>query len=141
MIFLQPYKKYFDFKGRATRKEYWLFTLFFLVCYSAITLSIYMAKDNAIVTTILGGILFVFIFGSLIPSVAVAVRRLHDTNRSGWWYLLSFIPIIGQIWLIVWLCLDSQPGENRFGKNPKGVERLPLEKKALETTALSQKID
>ena len=55
----------------------------------------------------------------LIPSIAVSVRRLHDTNRSGWWIVISLIPIIGVLVLFVFMCLDSQPGTNRFGANPK----------------------
>ena len=55
----------------------------------------------------------------LIPSIAVVVRRLHDTDRSGWWILISLIPLIGVIVLFVFICLDSQPGTNRFGANPK----------------------
>jgi uncharacterized membrane protein YhaH (DUF805 family) len=57
----------------------------------------------------------------LLPSIAVAVRRLHDTGRAGWWVLLGFIPIIGWIALIYFYVLDSQPGDNRYGPNPKGV--------------------
>ncbi|MFY7960951.1 MAG: DUF805 domain-containing protein, partial [Elsteraceae bacterium] len=62
-----------------------------------------------------------FALGMLIPTLAVLVRRLHDTNRSGWWFLLAFLPVIGQIWLFVLLVLDSHPGDNRFGPNPKGL--------------------
>ena len=57
----------------------------------------------------------------IIPSLAVGARRLHDTDRSGWWQLIAFIPLIGAIILLVFFCLDSKPGENRFGANPKGM--------------------
>jgi uncharacterized membrane protein YhaH (DUF805 family) len=67
---------------------------------------------------ILGGL---FALAMLIPSISVGVRRLHDTDRSGWWLLLGLIPVIGAIVLIVFYLLDSQPGENRFGPNPKAV--------------------
>jgi uncharacterized membrane protein YhaH (DUF805 family) len=57
----------------------------------------------------------------LIPSIAVSVRRLHDTNRSGWWLLISLVPLVGAIVLLVFLVLDSQPGENQYGSNPKAA--------------------
>ena len=57
----------------------------------------------------------------LIPGFAVLFRRLHDTGRSGWWWLIAFIPLIGIIVLLVFCCLDSQPGENQYGPNPKGL--------------------
>lgn len=62
---------------------------------------------------------FVYGVGVIIPYIAVTVRRLHDTDRSGWWILISFIPLIGSIVLLVFMCFDSQPGTNRFGDNPK----------------------
>ncbi|KYK95044.1 DUF805 domain-containing protein, partial [Aggregatibacter actinomycetemcomitans] len=62
---------------------------------------------------------FVYGFGVIIPYIAVTVRRLHDTDRSGWWILISFIPLVGSIVLLVFMCFDSQPGTNRFGDNPK----------------------
>ena len=62
----------------------------------------------------------------LIPSIAVSVRRLHDTNRSGWWIVISLIPIIGVLVLFVFTCLDSQPGTNRFGANPKEASSQTL---------------
>ena len=66
----------------------------------------------------LGGL---YTLAVLIPSLAVAARRLHDTDRSGWWQLIALIPLIGFIILLVFFCLDSKPGENRFGPNPKGM--------------------
>ena len=62
-----------------------------------------------------------FVLATLIPTIAVLVRRLHDTDRSGWWVLINFIPLIGSLVLLVFAVLDSQPGANRFGPNPKGV--------------------
>ena len=103
-------KKYACFSGRARRQEYWLFVLFNFIA--------------AFVVGFIGGILA----GAtgvaalvLIPGFAVLFRRLHDTGRSGWWWLLAFIPIIGWIVLIVFCCLDSQPGDNQYGPNPKGL--------------------
>jgi uncharacterized membrane protein YhaH (DUF805 family) len=64
---------------------------------------------------------YVYSLAIFIPSLAVCVRRLHDIGRSGWWYLIGLIPVIGWILLIVWFCTDSQPGANKWGPNPKGL--------------------
>lgn len=117
------FRKYVDFSGRATRGEFWLFCLF---CYIASELCAQI--DRAInipyaagtvygqsVTApmpILGGLLFLAIF---LPSLAVTARRLHDTDRSAWWLLLSFVPVIGWIVLTVFCVQRSDPGFNRFG--------------------------
>jgi uncharacterized membrane protein YhaH (DUF805 family) len=84
-----------------------------------------------VIATVLGVVDFVlsspgiigmiFAVAILIPSIAVAVRRMHDTNRSGWWLLIAFIPIVGTIVLLIFLLLDSNPGDNRFGANPKAA--------------------
>ncbi len=102
---------YADFNGRARRKEYWMFTLFNMVA--------------SWVLTLLGGLIkcpwigYLYSLAVLIPSLAVLVRRLHDTGRSGWWFFICFVPIIGWIWLLVLMCLDSQPETNNWGDNPK----------------------
>lgn len=112
--YLATLKKYADFSGRARRTEYWLFFLFNFV----------IAMVLGVLDFVLGtpGILgLIFALAILIPSIAVAARRLHDTDRSGWWILIAFIPIVGTIALLVFLLLDSTPGENRFGSNPKAI--------------------
>jgi len=93
--------KYATFSGRARRSEYWFFVLF-CILWGWIP----------IVNIIL---LLVF----LIPSLAVAVRRLHDIGRSGWWLFINFIPILGSIVLLVFYCTDSEYGDNQYGPNPK----------------------
>lgn len=113
--YIEVLKKYAVFSGRARRKEYWMFVLFNFIISIAISL----------VTTFIGALSFLsplYTLAILIPSIAVGVRRLHDTNRSGWWFLLAFIPVIGAIVLIVFLAQDSQPGENQYGPNPKEIE-------------------
>jgi uncharacterized membrane protein YhaH (DUF805 family) len=107
-------KKYAVFSGRARRKEYWMFFLFNII-FSAV-LSII---DVAIGIYVLSSI---YSLAVLVPSLAVSVRRLHDTNRTGWWILIGLIPFVGTIILIVFLATDSQPGENQYGPNPKAVE-------------------
>ena len=113
-------RKYATFDGRARRKEYWFFTLFNflgLLVLTIVDMAVGTFNEQAEIG-LLGGI---YLLAVLIPSIAVTVRRLHDTDRSGWWILLNFIPVIGSIVIVVFAVLDSQPGGNRFGPNPKGV--------------------
>ena len=112
--YIEVLKKYAVFSGRAQRKEYWLFMLFNIIISFVIGLIESFIGDPGI-------ILGLYYLAMLIPSFAVLVRRLHDTNRSGWWFFISFIPLIGSIILIVFLVQDSQPDENRYGPNPKGA--------------------
>lgn len=118
--YLAVLKNYSGFSGRARRTEYWMFALFNLIIGVG-----FMILDNVAGITIGGlpyGVLyFLYAFVVLIPSVAVAVRRLHDVGKSGWMILISLIPLIGTIWLLVLLVTDSNPGENEYGPNPKEV--------------------
>lgn len=108
--FIAALKKYADFTGRARRKEYWMFILFYVIFYVVASII------DAVIGTIL--ITTIFALGMLIPSISAAARRLHDTSRSGWWQLLSLIPIVGTIVLIVFLAQDSH-ADNQYGPNPK----------------------
>ena len=114
MLMLRPLSLYATFSGRARRAEYWQFTLFYFILNIVVSVIDATTMENGILTLLVGLALF-------LPALGVAVRRLHDTNRSGWWILIIFIPIVGTIWYIVLCCFDSTPGENRFGPNPKGV--------------------
>ena len=110
--FLLALKKYADFNGRARRKEYWMFILFYMIIY------IGLAVVDTFVT---GGILVsLFALAMFIPSISAAARRLHDTGRTGWWQLITFVPILGIIVLIIFLAQDSHE-ENKYGVNPKAV--------------------
>ncbi len=120
--FIKCIKQYADFKGRARRKEYWMFALFcsiimiiatFLLCGISIVL-----ESEAGVFAVLLVLLGLFF---IIPGIAVTVRRLHDIGKSGVWYLINFIPYIGGIWLLILTCLDSEPGTNEWGDNPKEI--------------------
>ena len=112
--YLGCWKKYAEFSGRARRKEFWMFALFNFLASIAIGI-----VDGILGTSgALGGL---YSLAVLIPSLAVAARRLHDMDRSGWWQLIAFIPLIGWIILLVFLCGDSKSGANRFGANPKGM--------------------
>ena len=112
-------KKYATFAGRARRSEYWYFVLFYVLAIVALAIVDGFAgtfSEEAEIGLFSG----LFVLATFVPSLAVMVRRLHDTDRSGWWVLINFIPLIGAIVLIVFTVLDSQPGANRFGPNPKG---------------------
>ena len=116
--YLHVLKNYATFSGRARRKEYWMFFLISALISIVLTLldillGTYSVEYEA---GFFSGLYSLLV---LIPGIAVGVRRLHDTNRSGWWILISLIPIIGVLVLFVFMCLDSQPGTNRFGVNPK----------------------
>jgi uncharacterized membrane protein YhaH (DUF805 family) len=118
--YLGVLKKYAIFGGRARRKEYWYFFLFSLLI--SIVLSIIDSATGSFdPETGLGLLSGIYSLAVLIPTLAVSVRRLHDTNRSGWWLLIGLIPLIGFIVLIVFFVFDSSPTENRYGSNPKGV--------------------
>ena len=116
--FLAALKKYATFSGRAQRSEYWYFVLFYFVIFIGLAIvdGITGSFDEEAGMGLLGSL---FVIAMLIPSLAVGVRRLHDTNRSGWWLLVSIIPVIGLIVLVVFTIQDSQPGQNQFGPNPK----------------------
>lgn len=103
------FRKYVTFSGRANRPEFWWFTLF--VWLSALAASVI---DSAVLGNY-GVLSLIVSLGLLLPGLAVTVRRLHDTDRSGWWYFLCFIPLIGIIILIIWFCGRGTPGRNRFG--------------------------
>ena len=97
------WNKYLVLEGRARRSEFWFFALLCFVC-SCIPIV---------------NVIAFFVF--FIPGITVAVRRLHDTGRTGWWLLLVFLPFIGHIILLIFYIIDSEPGSNEYGPNPKGV--------------------
>ena len=113
-------KKYATFEGRARRSEYWYFVLFYflaIVVLAIVDVTVGTYNEEVGVGLLSG----LFGLATIVPSLAVTVRRLHDTDRSGWWVLLELVPFIGWLVVLVFTVLDSQPGANRFGPNPKGV--------------------
>lgn len=146
-------KHYVDFRGRARRKEYWMFHLFAgLMMWGLLFLFLLLmgvgvansiqndpegfqaavesgAFFNGVIA--IGAVVYllflVALLGLMLPSLAVSVRRLHDVGKSGAFYLLNFIPLIGQIWFLVLMCTDGQPGFNQYGPNPKlaGASAMP----------------
>ncbi len=104
--FIGALKKYADFKGRARRKEYWMFVLIYMVIQV-----VFAVLGLDLISMLIG-------LGLLVPSLSIGARRLHDTGRSGWWQLIYLVPLIGLIVMIVFLVQDSHD-ENDYGVNPK----------------------
>lgn len=116
--YLEVWKKYAVFNGRSRRKEYWYFVLFNFIVGILLGLvdSMTGLYNYEVGLGLLSG---VYSLAVILPGMAVGVRRLHDTGRSGWWLLISLIPFIGALVLIFFFAQDSQPGENGYGPNPK----------------------
>ena len=104
---------YANFNGRASRQEYWMFNLFNFI------FTIVVGFIDGFLS--LGFLSLLYVLAILIPGLAVLVRRLHDVNKSGWWFFIIFIPIIGAIWMLILLCTDGNPGENSYGPSPKAA--------------------
>ena len=118
---------YAKFDGRARRSEFWYFVLgslvYYLIGWVAITIvvSVLSAIKLGALASLIGGILYLLLYlPLLVPSIAVAIRRLQDTGKSGWLILLSLIPF-GGIVLLIFYVQDSTPGSNQYGPNPKGL--------------------
>lgn len=122
---LMPLKRYADFSGRSRRTEYWMFTLGYVIVL--VVLGILMGIGGALgdpngvsglsITAI--ALIGIVVLALIIPSLAVQVRRFHDQDKSGWFVLLGFIPYIGGLIVIVFMCLPGTVGDNRFGPDPK----------------------
>ena len=129
---LLPYKRYFDFNGRSRRKEYWMFFLFvfiveiiaFTMAFSQLPLTeeaMIAAQNNGPGALSYLGLAILGIFGlvTIIPSIAVQVRRFHDQDKSGWMVLLNFVPGIGGLIVLIFMCIEGTKGPNRYGPDPK----------------------
>ena len=119
--YLEVLKKYTVFEGRARRKEYWFFILFNVLISMALAF-IDRLMGNVDPETGLGLFSGIYALGVMIPGMAVSVRRLHDTGRSGWWLLINLVPVIGAIVFLYFMVLDSTPERNEYGPSPKGNE-------------------
>lgn len=123
-LMFAPLRKFADFQGRARRSEYWLFYLFTFVLSLVLGFvgNMVMGAPDPSNPMAGGGFILQMIatVALLIPSLAVGVRRLHDTDRSGWWLLIALVPLVGAIVLIIFFVLDGTPGANKFGADPKG---------------------
>ena len=116
--YLEVLKKYAVFEGRAGRKEYWFFILFNILISMALGYVDWLT-GNINPETGLGILSGIYALGVMIPGMAVSVRRLHDTDRSGWWLLITFVPVIGAIVFLYFMVLDSNPETNEYGPFPK----------------------
>lgn len=110
--YLECWKKYADFNGRARRQEYWMFVLFNVIIIFVLCLIPFIGWF----------FLGIYALAIFLPSLAVAVRRLHDIGKSGAWYCVAFIPFAGVIWLIVLLATEGEYGSNMYGEDPKALE-------------------
>lgn len=114
----EGFRRYFDFKTRSSRSEFWWFSLFlFLVGVVAMVIDVAVFRVSWDGN---GPVGIIWSLATFIPSISIAVRRLHDIDRSGWWVLLWFAIIIGWIVLLVWHCQKGTDGPNRFGDDPLG---------------------
>ncbi len=111
--YLKVLQNYANFEGRARRSEYWYFVLFNMIFGIAAGV-----LDSLWGMPVLYAL---YMLAIIVPSIAVAVRRLHDIGKSGWFLFVALIPLVGGIWLLILLVTDSNPGDNEFGSNPKEV--------------------
>ena len=132
--YLEVLKKYAVFEGRARRKEYWFFVLFNILISIVLAfidqltgnvdaeVGLGILTGNVDAETGIGILSGIYALGVAIPGIAVSVRRLHDTGRSGWWLLITFVPVIGALVFFYFMVLDSDPERNEYGPSPKGNE-------------------
>jgi uncharacterized membrane protein YhaH (DUF805 family) len=111
--YINAWKKYATFSGRAGRQEYWYFVLFNILAY------ILLSIIAGIIGKIGASLLSLYAVAVFLPGLAASVRRLHDTNRSGWWLLISAIPLVGPIVLLVFLVQESYAIDNQYGTIPR----------------------
>ena len=112
--FKLAFERYADFEGRSRRSEYWYFVLFnTLASYALLFVGGFVSPMGGMVLYV------IYVLAAIIPSFAVAIRRMHDVGKSGWLLLIGLIPLVGGILLLVWLATDSDPGDNQWGPSPK----------------------
>jgi uncharacterized membrane protein YhaH (DUF805 family) len=117
--YLKGLRKYAVFSGRARRREFWMFELInSLITFALLVVAVLAGKLGF---GYLLGLPFLYALATTIPSFAKLVLRLHDTNHTGWWFLIGLIPVIGTLMLLALMMRDSDQGDNRFGPNPKAV--------------------
>lgn len=138
--YLKALQQYSDFYGRSRRTEYWMFTLFNIIFAFVAAIA-----DHLLGTTFpysgIGLIYCLYAVITFIPGLALAVRRLHDTGRSGWMFFIILIPLLGSIWLLVLFATDSEVGENEYGENPKSInETSEITEKTLITDGYADRL-
>ena len=122
------WSRFADFKGRSRRSEYWYVQLFLVVtnlAVAGIDLALMDGDVDRFIANGGGGIVgLIWIFATIVPALAVLIRRLNDSGKTGWWALVGFIPFVGAIVLLVFTVTDSSPGENKYGTSPKASSSL-----------------
>ena len=113
------FSKYATFSGRARRSEYWYWVLFTGLVSGALSILATATGHDGDPNKFFSLLSSLFSLGVFVPGLSVCWRRLHDIGKSGAWYLIVLIPLVGWILMIVWCCQDSQPGDNQYGPNPK----------------------
>ena len=124
--FVKAMKNYVGFSGRSRRTEYWMFTLFVIligIAVSVVQRLLGMSNDTG-----QGALTWLYNVAIFLPSLAVGVRRLHDTDRSGWWLLIGIIPLVGAIVLIVFFASEGVRGPNQYGADPKRDELIDVDR-------------
>lgn len=119
--YIKVLKNYAKFEGRARRTEFWMFSLINFGISTISSFIWYMSQNGSGTANFLGLIFTLYGLAVIIPGIAVTVRRLHDIGKSGWWFFIVLVPFIGWVWMLWLLFTDSQPGNNQYGPNPKGV--------------------
>lgn len=122
--YFQALRKYAVFRGRAGRKEWWMFGLIYLAVLFAlkgidILVGTFDSDSGLGLMRGFGVLSGLYVIGTIIPTIAVSVRRLHDTNRSGWWYFIIFIPLFGIAQLLLWMAQKGRSDDNRYGAPPQ----------------------
>ena len=131
-------ENYANFSGRARRREYWMFSLFFfIVCMALLFLTVllFLAMGDTVnytsnewVNEVLAGLWILFFAAHILPGFALTIRRLHDIGKSGWWYLVAFIPYVGSLIIFIFSVMPGQVGENTWGPDPKVLETSSKQK-------------
>lgn len=116
---LMPLRRYADFSGRSRRKEYWMFVLGVIIVAVVLGFIEGILGLSGMVGGVYGPLTLLLVLAIIVPSIAVQVRRFHDQDKSGWFVLLAFIPILGGLIVLVFMCLEGTKGPNRFGPDPK----------------------
>ena len=115
------FARYCDFEGRSRRAEYWWAVLGLTLIIIAMCAIVGILAAISETLAFMGiGVIVLFQLGLIIPGISLVVRRMHDQNLSGLWYLVAFIPIIGSILVLYYMCIPGTKGPNRFGPDPKG---------------------
>lgn len=129
-------KNYANFTGRARRAEYWYFALmnFILIIPFYVIGSIGILNDNTTLSVMGMGLYGIVVLATIVPTLAVSVRRLHDINKSGWFYLFVFIPLIGGILILVWFFTDGDRFTNNYGSDPKNQDEVEFDFERTQVT-------